>query len=224
MYAPAELTWRRAALVNNINLARAAADAQLQQHLRANSGPLMRGIKRFAAKQQQQQGPEQTDTTHSSGPGARVFAVLAAAATAVGHSAGLRSAAKASSWGDEDEDIWREVWASSSSSGLDEDQDDNQAAAEGVSGSAVGAVDDSHSGVAGATVGTHPSAATAAVKQRAPKALADIVESLVGAVLVDSSSGSLGAGGSSSRVGGGSYNWAAAWQAVRQLLPGMSGS
>jgi hypothetical protein len=47
----------------------------------------------------------------------------------------------------------------------------------------------------------------------------------LGAVLVDSSSGTHGTGGSSSsRVGGGSYNWAAAWQAVRRLLPGMSGS
>jgi hypothetical protein len=184
----------------------------------------MRGIKRFAAKQQQQQGPQQTDTTHSSGTGARVFAVLAAAATAVGHSAGVRSAAKASSWGDEDEDIWREVWASQSSSGLDEDQDDEPAAAEGVAGSAVGAVGESPTGAAGATVGAAPSAAAAAAKQHAPKALADIVESLVGAVLVDSSSSSHGASGSSSRVGGGSYNWAAAWQAVRQLLPGMNGS
>ncbi len=44
---PFELTWRRAALVNNENLARAAAAAQRQRNLLARSGPLKHGVTRL---------------------------------------------------------------------------------------------------------------------------------------------------------------------------------
>jgi dsRNA-specific ribonuclease len=56
-------------------------------------------------------------------------------------------------------------------------------------------------------------AVDAVAKLYAPKALADIVESLVGAVLVDSSRSSSSAGS------GERYNWAASWQVVQRLLP-----
>lgn len=82
-------------------------------------------------------------------------------------------------WGEEDEDLWQQVW-------------EGKSAEEG----------DSEEGVVAAagstTAGLH-----------APKALADIVESLVGAYLIDSSS--IG-----QRRG---YDWGAGWRLLQQLLP-----
>jgi hypothetical protein len=50
--------------------------------------------------------------------------------------------------------------------------------------------------------------------------MADIVESLVGAVLVDSSS-STGSTAGSTAGAGQQCNWAAAWKVVLQLLPSL---
>lgn len=187
VYAPAELTWRRAALVNNSNLARAAADAQLQQVLVARSKALMSAVKSFAARQQQASAGgvvkgdapgSSASSAHGAGNLAGVFAAAAAAA-AVATAAGVRVGGGRVKWGEEDQDLWRKVWEGKSA-----EEGDNEEAAVAAAGST--------------TAGLH-----------APKALADIVESLVGAYLIDSSS-------SGQRRG---YDWRAGWRLVQQLLP-----
>lgn len=183
VYAPAELTWRRAALVNNSNLARAAADARLQKVLAARSKALMSAVKRFAARQQQASaggvaGGDGPGSSASSARGALDLAgVFAAAAAAV--APGVRVGGSRVRWGEEDQDLWWEVWEGKSA-----DEGDSEEAVVAAAGST--------------TAGLH-----------APKALADIVESLVGAYLIDSSS-------SAQRRG---YDWGAGWRLVQQLLP-----
>jgi dsRNA-specific ribonuclease len=104
-------------------------------------------------------------------------------------------------WGEEDYQVWHKVWVMNSF-----DEEDEQTAAQ-TAGPQDG-VDDLHPTAADGSGGAGGGDAVA--KLYAPKALADIVESLVGAVLVDSSR-------SSSR--GERFNWAAAWQVVQRLLP-----
>jgi hypothetical protein len=95
-------------------------------------------------------------------------------------------------WGEEDEAIWSAEWDGRGSKAADIDGQ-TAAAAEGGD----------------AAVGEQPP------KLHAPKALADVVESLVGAVLVDSSSTGSTAGA------GQQYNWSAGWKVVQQLLPSL---
>jgi len=228
VYAPAELTWRRAALVNNINLARAAAAAGLQQHLVAHSRPLTHVIKRFAAAQQQQQQRGDAAAAAAGGvsgsnggsSGGRVsggvggfLAGVVAAAGGGRAAAGGGGGGRAAHWGVEDEAVWNKVWLTNSFDEEDEGTAAAAAAAAGGDGAGGGEQQGSTAAVAGDGAGGGEGSKGGPSKLRAPKVLADLVESVVAAVLLDSSSGS----GSRSK----GYNWGEALRVLQRLLPSL---
>jgi len=209
VYTPAQLTWRRSALVNNLNLARAAAAAGLDRQLSARSRQLVKLMKKFVdatmsnvsgsgqqiRRHQQQQSAIEWPVDGEVEPmvidewdaaeNKQGWPVVAAAAAAASDQEGLDLAKM------EDEKIWDEVWSANAEhqQALDNDNED-----------------------------VHTPAPSA------PKVLADVVESVIGAVFVDSSSSSRQSAGSRSSDmqqvpnTSSSSGWEAAWQAAQQLL------
>jgi dsRNA-specific ribonuclease len=200
-YAPAELSWRRAALVNNSHLGRAAAAAGLQQHLQARSTQLERAVRRFAAAQ-----------------AAAAAGLLPDAAAAKNQADDdeeqqqqvlvnfLEEAAPDKHWSGSCRGIWQDVWAGP----------------EKISTAAGGKVDGLGTGGARSSAqqadqAAGPQAAAAAGGDklsrrkpvRAPKVVADLVESIIGAVFVDSM-----AGGTAQHA----HAWQQVWQTVQRLL------
>jgi dsRNA-specific ribonuclease len=196
VYAPAELTWRRGALVNNTHLARLAAAAGLQAHVSAHSRALRGAMHRFAAAQQQQKpGDGGNGTGQQVGFAAPQAAAAPAAAVADGSRLGGLSR-----WTASDIAVWERVWR----------------APHGRDG------DDSGGGD-----GASHAAGVVARAQRAPKVLADVVEALVAAVLVDSSSSSSSSSRSSSSSSSSSgqeqsLNWGATWAVLQRLMPSLA--
>ena len=211
VYTPAQLTWRRSALVNNLNLARAAAAAGLDRQLSARSRQLVKLMKKFVdATMSNVSGSGQQIRRHQHQQSAIEWpvdgevepmvidewdaaenmqgwpVVAAADAAAASDQEGLDLAKM------EDDKIWDEVWSANA--------EHKQA------------LDNGHEDV-------HTPAPSA------PKVLADVVESVIGAVFVDSTSSSSrqGAGRRSSDMQqvpntSSSSGWEAAWEAAQQLL------
>lgn len=185
IYTPAELTWRRAALVNNTQLGRAAAAATLQHQLQSRSRQLSKAVKRFLRGAEA--CGEATAAAAGSGLGARQAVVAAVAAVTA-----LGPAAVSVQWSEECAAIWQQIWAEPRGRAVSSSADE-QAAAEG-------------DGVFGAD---RPVA-------RPPKVLADLIESIVGAVFVDSAHGRSCEGGT---VGASSMSWENTWRVAKHLLP-----
>lgn len=210
IYTPAQLTWRRAALVNNVNLARVAASAGLDQQLTAKSKQLVKAINRFAAAARTATDDDSTASNDGQqdqglGPGASMSSPdqqgdeclegPAAAATAVIDDCPAKE--EGPGWiADEADTIWSEVWSS----------------ADAASGQ-------------GQAQQTGHSCPKHAEQLCAPKALADVVESMIGAVFVDGASSSSTGGGNAGGATGSrqleadaSGCWKVAWAAVWQLV------
>jgi hypothetical protein len=201
-------------LVNNAHLGRAAAAAGLQQHLQARSTQLDRVIRRFAEAQ---------------------AAAAAAAATAAGGDevaalgetseqqqdadlqAFLQTAAPGMHWSSSCVDIWRDVWTGHRKS------TPPAAAPPGSAGTGNSSNGHLQEAALSNTASPDAAAATGAVKAvrkkqpaRAPKVVADLVESSIGAVFVDSGAGS---------AADAAHAWQRVWHTVQRLLqlPGVRG-
>lgn len=156
-------------------------------------------IRRFAAAQHPQ---ESTAAAAAAAVGVRSGLGGVVAAAAAVPAAGPRSgSSKGLRWTEEDHKLWRKVWVLKSFEEGEEEVEESAADADDAAAAAAPA----------GSEGQNSAFDDGKRKLYAPKALADIVESLVGAVLVDSSS-------SSSRGNADHYNWAAAWQVVQRLL------
>ena len=223
--AAGELTRRRAAIVNNRHLAEAAAAAGLQTYLKASSKPLLTGIKRFAAATGSAataadggggagmssgagEGQEQ-------GMGAGVGGDRGGTGARGGEGTGILTRLKALKWEIADDAMWRGVWGCSAAGG--KSASDAGALAVGRSGQGMAFDVDMEDEGGGQQqqqqqeeVGEVVAAGTAAaaeVQRPYPKALADVVESIIGAVFVDKAG-----------QGEGTQPWHAVWKIAKGLV------
>jgi dsRNA-specific ribonuclease len=206
MYAPAELSWRRAALVNNAHLGRAAAAAGLQQHLQARSTQLDRAVRRFVQAQAAAAAADSDDVAALRPTTSEQQQQDAALQTF------LQEAAPSMHWSSSCVDIWRDVWTRHRSStplaaaGAGNPKDN------GVGISSDGGLQDAAlSNAAEQDAGAAAAAVTAVRKKpaKAPKVVADLVESIIGAVFVDSAAGS---------AADAALAWQRVWHTVQRLL------
>jgi dsRNA-specific ribonuclease len=209
-YAPAELSWRRAALVNNAHLGRAAAAAGLQQHLQARSTQLDRVVRRFVQAQAAAAAAGSDDvaalgpTTSEQQQQQQQDAALQTF---------LQEASPRMHWSSSCVDIWRDVWTRRRKSTPLAAAGAGHSKGNGVGVSSDGGLQDA--ALSNAAEQDAGAAATRAVTSarkkpaKAPKVVADLVESIIGAVLVDSA-----AGGATDAA----LAWQRVWHTVQRLL------
>eukprot|EP00879_Flechtneria_rotunda_P005312 GHRR01005599.1.p1 GENE.GHRR01005599.1~~GHRR01005599.1.p1 ORF type:complete len:445 (+),score=184.70 GHRR01005599.1:92-1336(+) len=201
IYAPAIMTRGRAALVNNTNLARAAAAAGLHKYIKFKARNLAKNISMFVSRhnpvqdsikamevaapgsphKHQQEQPQLADW---------LYAPAGAAAVATGTACSVVNSNAVPSllqWSERDLRVWRDVW----------DPDSTYGAAR-IDGSTTNKADHAE--------GQHKQGDNG--WQRAPKALADVAESIIGAALIDSNVGN-----------NGNLTWTSAWGIIQRLLP-----
>ncbi|WIA14737.1 hypothetical protein OEZ85_003223 [Tetradesmus obliquus] len=208
-YAPAELSWRRAALVNNTHLGRAAAAAGLQQHLQARSSQLDRAVRRFAEAQAAAAAGIEADAAAAADRQAESEEQREQALQQL-----LQEVAPGVHWSSDCRRICQDVWAAPRKTTAAAD-----AASASGNGVSANASRSSTQQTDQAAAGPEAAAAAAAAAGddkaprrkplRAPKVVADLVESTIGAVYVDSMAGG---------VGRGEHAWQEVWGAVQRLL------